>query len=271
MSTEAKKRVVTAIIVLALLLILTIVILMLLGPLIGNVFTDIQGSLNNHNATSEASVRITPTYPPLPTATILDPVQEQLAQIDENLRQFLSASIVFNTPETMQLNETVTIELLLNPSLSEEEMELLMTTPSSGKESEGQVTVTGPVVTETIEITPRMKAKLLAQDPDAFIIQAIHSDAEQVISGTETTEWSWLVTAKTGGSQTLTLIIYRLVKFEGQEYWREVETYRADINVDITFGQRLKSLDWKWIVGILVTALLIPFFWRWYDRRKKTP
>jgi hypothetical protein len=28
-------------------------------------------------------------------------------------------------------------------------------------------------------------------------------------------------------------------------------------------------LDWKWFLGIIVTALLIPLFFRWYDAQRK--
>jgi len=71
------------------------------------------------------------------------------------------------------------------------------------------------------------------------------------------------------GSQKLTLVIYQLVKIGGEEHWPVVETYRADININVTLGQRLMMLDWKWVIGILVTALLIPALWRWIDKRNK--
>ena len=154
------------------------------------------------------------------------------------------------------MDETVTVELLLNPSLSLEQL---------GE----QITEGGEVVTSTIEVTPRMKAELKAQDRDAFDIQPLHDNPEQLVSATQTTQWHWWVTAKKGGLQHLTLVVYRLIKFEGQDYWREVETYRATINVKVTIGQRLLQLDWKWILGILLSAILIPTFWRWVDKRNK--
>ena len=81
--------------------------------------------------------------------------------------------------------------------------------------------------------------------------------------------WAWLVTAHKSGMQKLTLVLYRLVQYQGQDYWREIESYQADIEVNVTIAQRLGSVDWKWIVGILITAMLIPAFWRWMDYRKK--
>jgi multisubunit Na+/H+ antiporter MnhC subunit len=198
-------------------------------------------------ATEPSTEQVSPGTPSL---------DEQMARIDSALRQTLIASIAYNKPESMNLDQTVTIELLLNPSVPPEALST-------------QVTEPGQVASTSIQITPRMKALLVANDPTAFVIQSIHDNPEQLVSSTDTTRWAWLVTAKEAGTERLTLIIYRLVKYEGQDYWREVKTYRTNIDVKVTFGQQLRSLDWKWIVGVAVTALLIPAFWRWYDQRKK--
>ena len=183
-------------------------------------------------------------------------VQEQLAQIDRILSQSMKSSFAYNSPSSMKLDETATIELLLNPSVTTEQLG-------------SQITESGTVNTGTLDITPRMKAELIAQDPEAFLIRSIPEDPIQLISGTDTTKWEWLVTARKGGTQTLTLIIYLLIQYQGQDYWREVETYKANINVDVTIAQRLGSLDWKWILGILLTAIAIPAFWRLVDQRRK--
>lgn len=191
-----------------------------------------------------------------PTTSVNTTIEQQLASIDSALQQTLSASIAYNAPQSMKLDDTVTISLLLNPS---ETPEGLAT----------QVTEPGQVVTTSIEVTPRMKAVLLSQSDGGFLIKEIHDSPEQVISATETTQWSWYVTAKRKGVHKLTLVIYRLVTVDGQEYWRQVEAYKSDINVQVTFGQQLSQFDWKWIIGILLTAILIPAFWRWRDSRKK--
>jgi hypothetical protein len=33
-------------------------------------------------------------------------------------------------------------------------------------------------------------------------------------------------------------------------------------------AQRIQSLNWEWIAGIVLTAILIPALWRWIDNRK---
>jgi hypothetical protein len=59
------------------------------------------------------------------------------------------------------------------------------------------------------------------------------------------------------------------VKFEGQDYWREVETYQADIVINVPLSHRLSSFDWKWLISIVVAVISLPFVWRLFSRRKK--
>lgn len=197
-----------------------------------------------------------------PTQPALASAEEQLAQIDAILKQTLQANIAYNTPESMQLDQTVTIELRLSPTLSQQDLSTQVAESVPTQES-------GKVVSASIEVTPRMRALLLANDGSAFEIKAIHDNPEQLVSNTDVTQWDWLVTAQKGGTQRLTLVIYRLVRYDGQDYWREVETYQADINVKVSMSQRVLSLDWAWILGVLFTAIAIPAFWRWMDQRKK--
>ena len=182
-------------------------------------------------------------------------VAQQLAEIDRALKNAVKASIAYNVPDTMMLVETVTIELLLNPSASPQELA-------------GQVVEGGQVETSSIDVTPRMRAELVSQG-NGLEVKALEDDPEQLISGTETTKWTWFVTAREEGVQRLTLVIYRLVNVDGKDDWRKLETYKENIEVKVTFGQRVKMLDWKWIGGIVIGLLLVPAFWRWFDNRKK--
>ena len=206
------------------LLIVVISSLMILGPITTTPIT-----------VTETSVSLTPL-------TDNPSINEQLAQIDQSLKQSLSASIAYNAPTEMNLHESKTVELLLNPSISPEALAT-------------QVAESGQVVKGSVEITPRMKVVLKAQTQDAFDIQPLHDNPVQVISGTNTTKWSWFITAKKPGIQRLTIIIYRLVKFDGQDYWREVESYKADIEVKVTFIQSVQALDWKWIAGFILALV----------------
>jgi hypothetical protein len=61
------------------------------------------------------------------------------------------------------------------------------------------------------------------------------------------------------------------VKFDGQVYWREVESYTADIDVKVTLAQSLEAFDWKWIIGIAIPVLGVPSLWGYFANRKKKP
>jgi hypothetical protein len=46
-------------------------------------------------------------------------------------------------------------------------------------------------------------------------------------------------------------------------------SYENTVAVNVTLAQRLAHFDWKWLVGILLTGMLIPAIWRFIDRRQK--
>jgi hypothetical protein len=183
------------------------------------------------------------------------PFQSDLEQIDAALKQSMQGSLAYNAPSTMQLGETITIQLLMSPSISPEGLA-------------GHITEGGGVTTASVRVTPRMKAELVAADPDAFVIQALHDKPEQLLSSIESTEWRWNVTAKKSGKQKLTLAVYRPVNFDGEEQWRLI-SYERTIEVQVILWQILERVNWEWLLGIVFTGLLIPAIWRWVDKRKK--
>ena len=232
---------------------LALVLTQLFGPRIGNTFSTIQGSLP-----SDSTV-VAPTSIGMPTSELPAPGDEEpFAEIDSLLKQSIHASIAYNAPAEMQLNETATIELLLNPGLSEPELQKQISEP-------------GTVHSGEVEITPQMKAEMFSPDEEAFSIRPVHDAPVQVISGVETTKWSWYVTAKKEGTQKLTIVIYRLIKYDNREFWREVETYKSDIHIRVTLGGRINSLGWGWIAGIVIVLAAVPAFWRWYVQSRNKP
>lgn len=175
-------------------------------------------------------------------------VEDQLTQVDSVLRKSAQASIAYNAPSEMRVEETVTVELLLNPNLSPADLKKEVSEP-------------GTVRTSSVEITPLMKARLVPQDRSAFLIDARPDEehAIQVISPNETTKWSWNVTARKSGTQRMTISLSRLVKYDDQEYWREVGEYEAAIVVQVTPLSWFKTSGWKWVVVLLVLMAVIVF------------
>jgi hypothetical protein len=71
--------------------------------------------------------------------------------------------------------------------------------------------------------------------------------------------------------QTLTIVLYRLVKYDQEEYWREVDAYKADINVQVTLLDRFNAWDWKGLVLIVFALGALPAVWLWYRQRRNPP
>ncbi len=226
-----------------------------------------------------------PTYTFEPSATpfsLITPNPTQILQaafsdIDSQLKNSLKGNIAFNKPEQMKKDETTSIELILSPSLSEPSLAAQLVDQGGFVTSTAAPNVliapNGEAVTvqtSQIEITPRMKAVLKSQNPEVFIITEMHDSAEQIVSSVKTTEWRWSVTAKKEGFHIMELSIYQLVKYDGTEHWSEVATYKAAIVVEVTLGDRVKSLDWYWIAGFIVTLVGAALgVLKWLDERKK--
>ena len=219
----------------------------------------------------------TPSLPQTPDTTLT--LQAAYEEIDQQFNSLLKANLAFNKPEQMKQGETSNIELILNSSLSEEELATQIVARGGFATSTAEPgTLVAPggqfvsVETGQIEITPRMKAVLKAEDSAAFDIQEEHDSAEQVISTQEKTVWRWAVTAKKEGTQTLELVIYRLVKYDGKDYWSEVESYKAPIVVVVTLSQQIQALDWKWIAGFILTFVgSVLGVLSWLSNKKSKP
>jgi len=192
------------------------------------------------------------------------------------LSQLPQANFVYTAPSEIGLDEDFVIVLKLSPSASAKEMTAQIVEEGglipNTADPQSFMSPAGAAVTmraNVVEITPYMQAVLTPGDRQAFEIQPLHVSAIQKTDPLGVSNWQWLITARKGGPQRLLLVIYRQVNSNDEEHWHMIQTYKADIKVNVTFRKWLSSLDWKWIAGVLVTALLVPGFWRWYDRPKK--
>jgi len=224
-------------------------------------------------STPTFEITSTPRVTPNPTQIL----NSAFETVDDQFRNVLQGNIAFFKPDQIEKNRTAIIELILSPTESQEELTTQIVEKgnfvTSTVDPNILIAPSGEMVTiktDQVEITPRMKAVLKSQNPEAFIISEMHDNAEQVISTVVPTTWRWSVTAKIEGSQTLELVIYQLIKYDEKEFWHEVETYKADIIVDVTVSNRLKSLDWKWVAGFIVTLIgAIIGILKWQDERTK--
>jgi hypothetical protein len=180
-------------------------------------------------------------------------LNEQLAALDAQ-NQGLMARTVFDAPDEMQLDQEERIQLLLHPNLPEEQLKEQLVDP-------------GPAPTSLlVQAGPEMKAELWVPDDAAFSVQSRSSDV-QWISGIETTEWTWIVTAEKPGSHVLTVVLYRLITYENKAYWRKVAEYPANIKVTATLLDRLKAVHGGWYAGLIILLLVMAFGILSYQKR----
>ena len=189
---------------------------------------------------------IPPTAPVSATDEVPTTSEDPLSVLDSILENTVPASLAHNAPSQMKVGEVVTIELLMDPTLSEEQIREKISEPGSVFSS------------ENILITQEMKAELASRDPEAFSIQTSR-DPIQLINSQETTKWAWDVTPRKAGSQRLTIFVSRRIEYQGEERWEIVDSYNPDIPVEVAPKY---PLDWRWIAAFLVLALAVFYAYR---------
>jgi hypothetical protein len=182
-----------------------------------------------------------------------DPVDVVLAASVEE------GAVAYNAPETMRLNETVEIQVLLSKTIPGDELEQLL--------SAGGIYFSD----DEVEIADRMKATLQSEDEDAFDIRPLHSNDSQLV-GSGRTQWQWSVTARKPRAQKLTLVLERLVRFEEQGEWRFVDSYTRDIVISVTPIEWFVLGGWIWVVlGVVLTGSAIGIWSLRRYRRQPLP
>jgi hypothetical protein len=182
-----------------------------------------------------------------------DPVDVALAESVEE------GAVAYNAPETMRLNETVEIQVLLSKTISGDELEQLLSAEGTYYSD------------DEVEIADRMKATLQSEDEEAFNIRPLHSNDSQLV-GSGRTEWRWSVTARKPRAQKLTLVLERLVWFEEQGEWRFVDSYARDIVVTVTPIEWVVHGGWIWVVlGGVLAGSAIGFWSLRRSRRRPLP
>lgn len=177
--------------------------------------------------------------------------------IDTQLERLKKANAVFNTPESMTVGETRTVQLLLGLN--------------SVPELEGMIQEPGKIERATsIRISNQMEAKLSGDD---FSITEI-TPTRLPISMKEANEWKWDIKPEKAGTLRLELALNVILFVEGNQLGRTIQTFKRDIKVPVVeVPWSLKGsivgfikTEWKWLWAVLV-APLIPWIWK---RLRKT-
>lgn len=222
---------------------------------------------HRHKTAADAAVAPPPamvTAAPVPAAPVSTATPAPMAAprrrlpdlLPDKLEAEMKANIAFNTPETMHYDETKPIQLILDPVRTLDEVKALV-------QEQGQV------VGAEIDITPRMQASLKGE---GFNIVPISPEMQAVLTN-KSTQWRWDVTPTVKENTTLSLYlsINMVMKVEGAETSRMVESFRREIKVSVTPQDRVTMLldalgvEWKWLLGTIFVPLII---W-WYTQRKQ--
>ena len=191
---------------------------------------------------------------PAEGATSASSADGQHQYVDNILEQLKFASIAFNTPDRVDIDDTAVIRLSLSVVETVEEI----------KQSLAERGEVGEVIGTQIRVSNRMGANLKGS---SFKITPITPEV-QAISTSERTEWKWEVSPKRKGKHNLHLTIYALVEVDGVITPRQVKVYEKAIVVQVPIGYSIKTFvanNWQW----LWMSILLPvggFVWK---RRRK--
>lgn len=190
-------------------------------------------------------------YVAVPTATVamnqtvLTPMPST-KQIDLSLKGLWeSASIAFNPPATLEIDEQYVLTLSMWPSANPE-------IKKDGSFTETNET-DSTIETYSIQITPVMEARLSGE---GFKITP-HSPDIQLLSYTEETRWQWTITPVKEGTQLLNLTVIAHIGMEDSILARMVFTNSWPVEIYVTSENRVKrfvtqNLTWLW------GAILLP-------------
>jgi hypothetical protein len=185
---------------------------------------------------SEAEYPAVPLEPvvPNPSPSPVKPSNPH-SSIDRILAAMNTASIAFNSPTIINLEETAQIQLLLS---LQETIDELKSELSLAGEREGA----------RVKVSKDMEARLSGPN---FQITAITPDV-QAIGSIETVEWRWEVKPVDEGRHNLHLTLTALINVDGSDSRRAIRTFDKAIQVMVTPEQRVSAFirkNWQWLWG----------------------
>ncbi|MCW8193413.1 hypothetical protein F6455_01270 [Proteobacteria bacterium 005FR1] len=202
-----------------------------------------------------SAVRPPQALPRVLPRSLPGPLPQEINTVDEILQRMAVAQVAFNAPQSVNVNDTAMIQLLLGVTQEIDEL----------KE---RIEAEGERVGAEVRVSNQMEARLTGPN---FSITAITPEV-QAISGTEVTEWKWEVQPQEVGSHSLHLTLSAIVSLEDASARRSIRTFDRVIDVEVTWPQRVTGFfgnNWQWLwAAILVPA--VTWLWRRRKRAEKT-
>ena len=202
------------------------------------------------NNTSEPATAEQQAQKPAENQVVAATTKNPFDVIDEQLKKMSFGNIAFNTPKTINIDSTKTIQLKLDLNKSIDE---LKNTINVQEEKAGA----------QIKVSNQMEARLTGQN---FSITPLTPET-QAISSNETTEWIWRVKPTAEGNQDLNLTLSAILDVNGKAIPRKVEVFVKVIEVKVTAYQKMQLFvenNWQWLWATLVIPIA---GWLW--RKKK--
>lgn len=190
-------------------------------------------------ATTTASPDPAPVTTPTPTPATLRITTQR-------------ASIAFNAPDEIQLDDVQRVQLRLSVQKTVEELKQ-------------EIVESGSVEGAAVNIGNVVTAKLSG---DGFEITEL-TPAEQGILEADDTEWRWQVTPTEPGEHFLNVSLSTKLNVDGKEITRSIKTYEHQIRVNVTVGQMVAgfvSKNWQWLWAVVV-APMAAFGWKKMRKR----
>jgi len=174
--------------------------------------------------------------------------------VDEILNVYPIGNMAFNVPESVGIDETFTVRLILSPKKSVADIQ-----------NELDRSFNSVIQTGQVRLTPQMETRMTGQN---FEISAVTPEI-LAVSSVEDTQWTWDIRAKQGGVQQLHLTVSAIIRVNDKSTPRVVRQFDRQINVRVQLGHQIAGFvkdNWQW----LWTALLVPAVgWLWSKYHKK--
>ena len=158
----------------------------------------------------------------MPDPRIEQPPPLEPNNVDSLLDEMEFATIAFNAPTNVNIDDSPQIQLIL--SLSEAVDEIKQAIIEEGER-----------IGATIRVSDRMEARLSGYK---FQITAITPET-QAVSKSQRTEWKWEISPKEEGQHKLHLTLTALLEIEGHSTPRAIRTFSKIIEVNVTVTQKI--------------------------------
>jgi archaellum component FlaC len=176
--------------------------------------------------------------------------------MDDMIERLRYANIAFNTPETMMVDESRQVVLLMSTGLLgaalEENIRLIL----------HDATKAGRIDTDSVKISLTMEAHLSGK---GFTITPL-TPIEQIVLHQGFTRWEWTVHAIEPGTKILFLTLNALVSNNGETTRHTIQTYRKEVVVNVAALNAIavwvdKNRDWLIAaLSSILAAFLSAFF-----------